>query len=181
MAFDIFRALRPTVAFHVSPTRIHRPRRLADLTADKGFILRLSSTYREVCLAFGQIEVPVTDQQLNSNTGMACVKAVNEGCPLEALCQDRSAGHPNGAGEAPIARCEAALEGRHRRLDLLCGRPKFVPKLGQAITGEVSLNQPVADLLLKLCDAPLHRGLINAQGLSRCLHTACAGERKKVS
>jgi hypothetical protein len=40
----------------------------------------------------------------------------------------------------------------------------------------MALDQSAADALLKLRNATLYRGLIDAQHLGRCLHATCAGE-----
>jgi hypothetical protein len=118
------------MTFYISATRVHCPRRVRDLAADEGFILWLAGADRDVGLAFGQIEKPVADHQLNPQAGMERVKGVDEGCPLEAARQHRSAGHANGAGETFVACGEVALEGRHRCLDALGGGSQFLSKLG---------------------------------------------------
>jgi hypothetical protein len=105
---------------------------------------------RDVGLAFGQIEEPVADHQFDPQAGMERVKRVDERYPPEAICQDRSAGYANGAGETLVGRREMALERRHRRFDALGRGPQFLSKLGQSVAREVALDQPAAEALLPM-------------------------------
>jgi hypothetical protein len=101
---------------HLWTAPIYRPRCLRDLAADERFIARLAAANRDIGL-LGQVELPVANDQLDPQAGIAFVKEIDQGRPLEAVRQDRSASHANGAGEAFVARGEAALESRHRRLN----------------------------------------------------------------
>jgi hypothetical protein len=113
MALDICGALWPAVAFHIGAARIYRPRCLRDLAVDESVILRLATANRDIGL-LGQVELPVANDQFDPQARIAFVKEVDQGRPLEAVRQDRSASHANGTGEALVARGKAALESRHR-------------------------------------------------------------------
>jgi hypothetical protein len=90
----------------------------------------------------GQVELPIANDQLDPQAGIAFVKEIDQGRALEAIRQDRSASYANGAGEAFVARGEAALESRDRRLYGFGGGAQFSAKLGEPIAAKVSLHEP---------------------------------------
>jgi len=51
---------------------------LRDLAPDKGFILRLAETDRDIGLPLRQVQKPVADNQLDLQAGMAGVKRVDQ-------------------------------------------------------------------------------------------------------
>ena len=166
--------------FHIATAGIYRPGRISDLASDEGFVPGLAEADRDVGLAFGQIKMPVADHKLDPQARIACMKGVDEWCPSEASRHARSAGHANSAGETLVARGEMTLEGRHRCLDAFGSGSQFLPKCRQSIAAEVAFDQAVAHALLKLGNATLHRGLIDAESLGSCLHAARARERQEM-
>src|SRR5262249_8248336 len=108
------------------------------------------------------------------------MKCVDERRLSEARCQARSAGHPNGAGEALVARSKVALEGGHCCLHALGSGSQFLSKFSQSIAAKVALDEAVAHILLEVCNSPLHGGLIDTERLCGCLHAARARERQKM-
>ena len=108
------------------------------------------------------------------------MKGVDEWRPSEASRHARSAGHANGAREAFVACGEMTLECRHRCLDAFGSGSQFLAKRRQSIAAKVAFDQSVAHALLKLGDATLHRGLIDAESLGSCLHAARARERQEM-
>ena len=166
--------------FHIGTAGIYRPGRISDLAADEGFIPGLAEADGDVGLAFGQIKMPVADHELDPQTRITCMKGVDEWCPSEAIRHARSAGQANSAREAFVARGEVTFEGRHRCLHTLGSGPQFLSKLGQSIAAEMAFYQPATDMPLELCNATLHRGLIDAESLRSCLHAARARERQEV-
>ena len=108
------------------------------------------------------------------------MEGVDEWRPSEASRDAGSAGHPNGPGEALITRSEVTLEGIHRCLDPLGSGSQFLSERRQSIASKVPFDQAVAHALLKLCNATLHRGLIDAENLGSCLHAARARERQEM-
>ena len=94
--------------------------------------------------------------------------------------QARSAGQANGACETFVTRGKVTLECRHRCLDAFGSRSQFLAKCRQTIASKVAFDQSAAHALLKLCNATLHRGLIDAESLCGSLHAARARERQEI-
>src|SRR6476659_4853386 len=108
------------------------------------------------------------------------MKGVDERCPSEASRHARSAGHANGASEAFVTRSKIALECRHRCFDALGSRSQLLTKCRQTIASKLSFDQAAAHTLLEVCNATLHRGLIDAESLCSRLHAARARERQEM-
>jgi hypothetical protein len=102
MALDILRAVGPAVAFHVGAARIDRPRRIRDLASREILIIRLAEPDCNIGLALGEIEKPVADDEFDTQARIPLVKFVDERCSLEAVREDRSAGHPNRPSEVLV-------------------------------------------------------------------------------
>src|SRR5262245_53861419 len=166
--------------FHIGTASIYRPGHICDLAADESFIPGLADAERDVGLAFGQIKSPVADHEFDPKTEITCMKSVDEWRPPKASCHARSAGYANGAREALVTRGKVTFEGCHRCLNILSSGPQFPSELGQSIAAEMTLNQPTTEMPLKLCNATLHRGLVDAESLGSCLHAARARERQKM-
>src|SRR5262245_26643589 len=166
--------------FHIGTASIYRPGHIRDLAADESFLPGLADAEGDVGFAFGQIKSPVADHEFDPKTGITCMKSVDKWRPPEASGHARSAGYADGAREALVTRDEVTFEGCHRCLNILGGGLQFSSELGQSIAAEMALNQPTTEMPLKLCNATLHRGLIDAESLGSCLHAARAGERQKM-
>jgi hypothetical protein len=108
------------------------------------------------------------------------VKEIDEGRPLGAIRQDRSASYANGPGKTFVARGEAALESRDRRLYGFGRGAQFSAKLAEPITAKMAFHQLPAEALLKLSNATLDGGLVDAQRLRCRLHAVRASEGQEV-
>src|SRR5262245_20586386 len=140
MAVQVFHITRPTIPFHIGTAGIHSPGRIRNLPAYESFIPRFTESDRDVGLSFRQVNIPLADDQLDPQSRITGMKCIDERCLSEARRQARSAGHPNGAGEPLVARSEVTLEGGHRCLHALGGRPQFLSKFSQSIAAKVAFD-----------------------------------------
>jgi hypothetical protein len=76
----------------------------------------------------------------------------------------------------PFSRFHLRKAARNSRVSLT-GLGSFVR---QSIAVEGAFYQAATHALLKLGNAALHRGLIDAEGLGSCLHAARAREREEM-
>ncbi len=86
------------------------------------------------------------------------MKGINQRRSSQASGNARSAGQPNGAGQAFVTRRKISLECRNRRLYAFGGRPQFLAERRQAIASNVAFDQSAAQALLKLGNATLNGG-----------------------
>lgn len=55
---------------------VDRPDRIRNLPPDQNFIIRVARAQRNVCFAFGQVDIAVAENELNLQVGVASVEAL---------------------------------------------------------------------------------------------------------
>ena len=156
-------ALRPAAALDVLAAGVHGPDRIADLAPDQRVVVGVARAQRHVRVALGQVEVLVAHHELDTQSGVAGVEALDQRRLRDAVDDRLGAGDTDHAHRLAPRRFDLLLQRQHRAADLFGLRQQRLAELGQPIAAGVALDQRLADAPFELGQPALHGRLVDLQ------------------